>query len=140
MTGSEHGRFRRPHLTLNDKLMGLGQFAAGPEHNADYRGGYLCGMIRGDGHLRSTDYARPNGRTWTHHCFRLALVDLEGLRRTSDYLRDIGVETKEFLFAAAAGYCQEITAIRTRRRDSVSAIRAAIRFPVGRAPTGERGS
>src|SRR5919205_207529 len=30
VTGSEQGRFRRPHLTLNDELMGLGRPAAGP--------------------------------------------------------------------------------------------------------------
>ena len=129
VTGKEYGSLRRPHLTLNDKLMGTGRFASGPEHNAEYRAGYLCGMIRGDGHLRSTEYARPNGRTWTHHFFRLALVDLEGLRRTREYLRAIEVETKELLFAAAAGYNEEINAIRTQRRDHVDAIRSAIRFP-----------
>ena len=129
VTGSEQGAFRRPHLTLNDKLMGTGLFAAGPDHNADYRAGYLCGMIRGDGCVRSGDYVRRNGRTWTHHFFRLALVDLEGLRRTRNYLRGIEIETQEFLFAAAAGYNEEVNAIRTQRRDSVDAIRAAIRFP-----------
>jgi DNA repair photolyase len=137
--GSEQGSFRRPHLTLNDKLMGLGRTAAGPEHNADYRDGYLCGMIRGDGCVRSGEYVRSNGRTWTHHFFRLALVDLEGLRRTRDYLRDIEVETQEFLFAAAAGYNQELNAIRTQRRDSVSAIRAAIRFPRWPTPAWRKG-
>jgi DNA repair photolyase len=129
VTGNEHGAFRRPHLTLNDKLMGTGRFAAGPDHNADYRVGYLCGMIRGDGCVRSGEYVRPDGRPWTHHFFRLALVDLEGLRRTRDYLRDIEVETQEFLFAAAAGWNEEVNAIRTQRRDSVAAIGAAIRFP-----------
>ena len=139
VTGSQQGSSRRPHLTLNDKLMGMGQFATGPEHNADYRTGYLCGMIRGDGCVRSGEYVRPNGRTWTHHFFRLALVDLDGLRRTRDYLRDIEVETQEFLFAAAAGYNQEVSAIRTQRRDSVSAIRAAIRFPRWPSPSWRKG-
>src|ERR671915_202992 len=50
VTGTEHGRDRRPHLTLNDKLMGVGRFAAPPDDGPDYRCGYLCGMIRGDGH------------------------------------------------------------------------------------------
>jgi len=129
VTGAECGRHRRPHLTLNDKLMGTGRFAAAPDHNADYRAGYLCGMIRGDGHIASREYARPNGRKWTHHFFRLALVDIEGLRRTRDYLEAIEVETKEFLFAAAAGNHEETNAIRTQRGDSVEAIRSAIRFP-----------
>jgi DNA repair photolyase len=129
VTGSEQGRFRRAHLTLNDKLMGTGRFAPGPERDDDYRAGYLCGMIRGDGHLRSTEYARPNGRVWTHHYFRLALVDLEGLRRTREYLDAIEIETGEFLLAAAAGYNEEIRAIRTQRRDHVDRIRSVIRFP-----------
>jgi DNA repair photolyase len=129
VTGREQGRLRRPHLTLNDKLMGMGKFAAGPDHNADYRAGYLCGMIRGDGHIRSHDYVRRDGRSWTHHFFRLALIDLEALRRTRDYLETIDVETQEFLFAAAAGYNEEIRAIRTQKRDNVEAVRSAIRFP-----------
>jgi DNA repair photolyase len=129
VTGDECGALRRPHLTLNDKLMGVGRFAAAPDHNAEYRAGYLCGMIRGGGHLGSREYARPNGKKWTHHQFRLALVDMEGLRRTRAYLGAIEVETKEFLFAAAAGEREEINAIRAQRRDSVEAIRAAIRYP-----------
>ncbi len=117
VTGAECGAFRRPHLTPNDKLMGVGRFATTPDHNAEYRMGYLCGMIRGDGHLR------------------LALVDIESLRRTRAYLDAIEVETQEFLFAAASGTHEEVNAIRAQRRDSVEAIRCAIRFP--RCPTSD---
>ncbi|HET8821361.1 MAG TPA: LAGLIDADG family homing endonuclease, partial [Thermoleophilaceae bacterium] len=129
VTGAEQGRLRRPHLTLNDKLMGVGAFARGPDHNEDYRAGYLCGMVRGDGHVASREYTRPNERTWTHHVFRLALVDMEALRRTRAYLGSLAVSTTEFRFAAAAGYNEEINAIRTQRRDDVAAIRDVIRFP-----------
>jgi DNA repair photolyase len=129
VTGSEQGVLRRPHLTLNDKLMGVGRFAAGPDHNAEYRAGYLCGMIRGDGHLASRVYIRPNGRTSMRHQFRLALVDMEGLQRTRDYLQALEIETKEFLFAAAVGYCEEVNAIRASGRDRIEAIRSAIRSP-----------
>ena len=51
--GTECGRWRRPHLTVNNKLLGTGQFAAPPSDSSDYRRGYLCGVIRGDGHLAS---------------------------------------------------------------------------------------
>ncbi len=129
VTGAEQGALRRPHLTLNDKLMGTGRFAEAPIHNSEYQAGYLCGMIRGDGHIGSRQYVRRSGEKWTHHMFRLALVDMEGLRRTRAYLDAIEVQTTEFLFAAAAGYNEEINAIRTQRRDNVDAIRAAIRFP-----------
>jgi hypothetical protein len=53
VTGAEHGRRRRPHLTLNNKLMGTGRFAEGPNETQEYRRGYLTGMIRGDGTIGS---------------------------------------------------------------------------------------
>jgi DNA repair photolyase len=49
VTGAEQGPLQRPFLTVNNKLMGFGGFAEPPKENADYRRGYLCGMIRGDG-------------------------------------------------------------------------------------------
>ncbi|BCB80090.1 intein-containing Rv2578c family radical SAM protein [Phytohabitans flavus] len=56
---------RGPGLAAGDQFMGTGQFAEGPKDSADYRRGYLSGMIRGDAHLatyapeavdRSLDY------------------------------------------------------------------------------------
>ncbi len=52
VTGAEHGPLRRPFLTVNNKLMGTGGFAEPPKNTVEYRRGYLCGMVRGDGHLR----------------------------------------------------------------------------------------
>src|SRR4051794_23381614 len=40
---------QRPFLTLNNKLMGTGGFAEPPRETVDYKRGYLCGVIRGDG-------------------------------------------------------------------------------------------
>ncbi|HTE61188.1 MAG TPA: hypothetical protein VK631_12625, partial [Solirubrobacteraceae bacterium] len=61
--GAEYGRLQRPHLTLNSKLMGTGgAFAEGPIDNVDYRRGYLCGAIRGDGHLAMRVYERDGRR------------------------------------------------------------------------------
>jgi hypothetical protein len=57
----------RAHLTSNDKLLGTGGFAEPPNPSDPYKRGYMCGMIRGDGHL--------------DRYFRLALVDLEALPR-----------------------------------------------------------
>jgi DNA repair photolyase len=129
VTGSEQGRARRPHLTLNDKLMGVGGFAEQPEHTADYRDGYLCGLIRGDGHVGVRDYRRPNGRPWTHHFFRLALVDGEGLERAQDFLAQSDIRTDEFVFAASTTTHRELRAIRTQTRDGVAAIASLIRYP-----------
>src|ERR687896_1276368 len=61
VTGTECGSTRRPHLTPNNRLLGMGQFAESPSEGPDYRLGYLCGLIRGDGHVGSYGYPRPNG-------------------------------------------------------------------------------
>ena len=58
VTGAQHGRSRRPHLTANDQLMGTGRFTAAPDVTRDYRLGYLCGLIRGDG-VRPSDHSIP---------------------------------------------------------------------------------
>ncbi len=47
VTGAGPGALRRPYLTSGDRLLGVGAFAEPPKHDADYRRGYLCGMIRG---------------------------------------------------------------------------------------------
>jgi DNA repair photolyase len=130
ITGREQGRERRPHLTLGSSLLGTGAFAAAPHHSADYRRGYVCGLIRGDGHVGS--YASGPHRTSRVHQFRLALPDLEALRRAHGFLADIGIATDEFVFTAAAGSHREVRAIRTQSRPSVEAIRGAIEWP-GRA-------
>src|SRR3954451_17177145 len=38
----------RPTLTTNNSLLGVGKFASLPQESADYKRGYLCGLIRGD--------------------------------------------------------------------------------------------
>lgn len=124
VTGSEHGRRRRAHLTLNNRLMGTGPFADGPAATADYRRGYLCGMVRGDANLAS--YSYPKGKV---HRFRLALVDLEALRRSREYLGGFQVTTQEFLFQAAAGAGRAMRAIRTSTAANVDAIRGLCDWP-----------
>jgi DNA repair photolyase len=51
VTGAEQGPLQRPHLTTNNRLVGTGAFEEGPKQTEAYRRGYLCGMIRGDGHI-----------------------------------------------------------------------------------------
>ncbi|MBM3359682.1 MAG: hypothetical protein FJY54_18465 [Betaproteobacteria bacterium] len=96
---------QRPYLTTNNKLMGTGAFAAPIEKDLDYRFGYLCGIIRGDGLLASYHYQRKGRTHGDQHQFRLALCDVEALRRTQEYLRDCQITTHEFVFQkAAVGY------------------------------------
>ncbi len=128
--GTEWGPLCRPHLTLNNKLMGTGHFAAPPKDDTDYRRGYLCGMIRGDGHVGHYSYPPRPGRSRDDvHRFRLALVDLEALRRTRLYLADEGIATDEFAFHEAVGDQKSLTAIRTSARAAVFAIEDVIRWP-----------
>jgi DNA repair photolyase len=130
VTGAGGGPGQRPHLTVNNELLGTGAFVAGPESSSDYRRGYLCGMIRGDGHLRSRQYVRANGRPWVHHFFRLALVDGEALARTQQFLTDAEVETAAFVFSQSIRARREVRAIRTQTRIGVERIEELIRWPL----------
>ena len=120
---------QRPHLTLNNELLGTGQFAKPPRKTKDYRRGYLSGMIRGDGHLARHWYRRPTGAINRASHFRLALVDLEGLQRSRRFLTDFSVETNEFLFQVAAGNHKTMFGIRTQAAARVSAIEEIIAWP-----------
>src|SRR3712207_391979 len=51
VTGTGAGAERRPHLTTNDEMLGLGATAETPKATAEYRRAYLTGMVRGDAHL-----------------------------------------------------------------------------------------
>jgi DNA repair photolyase len=69
VTGAERGRARRPYLTLNDKMMGVGAFASGPDDSPGYRHGYAC-ALRGD----STLLADPNETRRTMRRLDVALA------------------------------------------------------------------
>ena len=129
VTGTENGATRRPFLTTNNALIGVGGFAEAPVEDEAYRRGYLAGMIRGDGMLRSSTYPRPNGNEWVSHQFRLALVDDDGLERTSSYLALQGVGTTLFPFQRATDTRKPLNAIRCSSRESVELIREIIRWP-----------
>jgi DNA repair photolyase len=77
VTGAGHGAARRPHLTTNNSLLGVGKLAIADKPSDDYRRGYLCGVIRGDGHLGLDE------------------ADLEARNRVHDYLLDAGISTTE---------------------------------------------
>ncbi|HVM35233.1 MAG TPA: LAGLIDADG family homing endonuclease, partial [Actinomycetota bacterium] len=129
VTGAEQGAARRPHLTTNNRLLGTGRFAAAPAKTADYRRGYLCGMIRGDGNVGTYDYVRPRRSRAIVHRFRLALKDFEALQRTRRYLDELDVATTEFVFQEAVGRQNEIHAIRTAAKRSVNRVRRLCEWP-----------
>lgn len=119
---------RRPGLTVRSKLMGVGQFADAYPVDHEYKRGYLCGMVQGDGLLASYQYLRP-GRHGDRHQFGLALCAAEALSRTREFLSDFDVLTNELRFQAATGNRREMLGIRTHARMGVDRVRELCAWP-----------
>jgi DNA repair photolyase len=129
VTGAEQGPGQRPFLTTSNKLMGMGSLGRAGEENDEYRRGYLCGMIRGDGHLGSYSYERPGRTRDDHHRFRLALTDVDALGRSRRYLSTAGVRTDEFTFLRSNDRHRSMRGIRNYSRDGVDRVRSLIAWP-----------
>ncbi|HEY0937340.1 MAG TPA: intein-containing Rv2578c family radical SAM protein, partial [Trebonia sp.] len=126
VTGADQGPDQRPFLTTDNKLTGFGGFAEPPKKSVFYQRGYLCGMIRGDARLGR--YVHPRtGKV--NHGFRLALTDVEALRRTNQYLGPFAVLTTESDFAGGHGSRLPMRAISTGSRSSFESIERQIRWP-----------
>jgi DNA repair photolyase len=135
VVGAEQGAARRPFLTTKNEMLGLGSFGLAPKPSNEYRRGYLCGMIRGDGHVGSYSYVRPGRERDDHHRFRLAPTDQEALIRSRDYLVAAGVLTDEFQYLQGNARHRPMQAIRTSTKDGVDRVRALIQWP--RSPNEE---
>jgi DNA repair photolyase len=136
------GAAQRPYLTTNNRLMGFGMSAKGPEvcapRDAEYRRGYLAGLIRGDGMLFHATY-EDTRRVREIHQFRLALVDSEALDRARLFLADEGVVTNTRPFTPATDTRKEVVAIHTARRTDVALIERLISTPAQPSPQWEAG-
>jgi DNA repair photolyase len=128
VAGSERGRWRRPHLTVNNKLIGTGAFAGPPEDSADYRRGYVCGLIRGDGHVGYRNHREPAGRV-DIRSVRLALTDIQALARYKRYLAEADIGAREYQFRAAAPGYRAIAAVSSCLRDGADRIGNLIAWP-----------
>jgi DNA repair photolyase len=128
--GAETGPLQRPHLTLNNKLLGPGGSVAPPVENDNYRRGYLTGMIRGDAHLGSYTYTRVGRGAGEAHRFRLALADEEALARTEEYLTRFGVMTTRFAFSPSSDRHREVNAIRTQKKLDIERVTELVAWPV----------
>jgi DNA repair photolyase len=95
VTRDENAPCGRAHLTRSDSLMGTGRFAEQPIVNEDYRRGYLCGLVRGDGDLGSYHSSRPGGTRAELHMSQPARVDDDALQRARGYLQWFAVNTHE---------------------------------------------
>ncbi len=139
VTGHDQGRWRRPHLTAGTRLLGTGGSVVAPECDRDYRRGYLCGMVRGDGALGRYVDRRPGRSKSPLYRFRLALADGEALVRAREFLAVESVETHEFAFSAATARHRAISAIRTQARSSFDRISALIEWPAAPSASWTRG-
>jgi DNA repair photolyase len=139
VTGTEQGPRQRPHLTVNNKLMGVGGFAEPPKETDAYARGYLCGMIRGDGTLGHYPDARPSRPGVYIHRFRLALADPDGLIRTADYLARAGISCTEFVFSEESSARRRVTALRTSRHDEIRTIEWLVSWPDEPSPDWRKG-
>jgi DNA repair photolyase len=133
--GAAHGPGQRPFLTTNNELLGLGALGPAFEKSEDYRLGYLCGMIRGDGHVGFYSYGRAGRSSADVHRFRLALTDTEAVHRTRDFLMGAGVQTREFQFLKGNDRHRPMRGIRTSSKEGVDRVRTLIRWP--RSPSSE---
>jgi hypothetical protein len=129
VTGAQQGWQRRPHLTVGARLLGTGQFGASPKESVSYRRGYLCGLIRGDGHVGSYSCVRAGKAPWVKHGFRLALTDTDALERAREYLVHAGVMVTEFVFQRAGRGRRALMALGNQSRAGVDRIREVIRWP-----------
>jgi DNA repair photolyase len=128
--GADRGPLQRPHLTLSSKLLGPGGCVAPPAVDDDYRRGYLCGMVRGDGHPASDRSEQPSGRSEKVQRFRLALTDFEALGRSNEYLECFGVFATRSAFAAEAGSHRAMEAIRPHTRAGGERVGELIEWPM----------
>ena len=102
-----------------------------PDHNADYRREYLCGIVRGDGApCPSIRYERPGRTSGDIYRFRLAMADEEALGRAQEFLALLEVATTELLFAEANGPRRGIGAIRAQSRSAFQRISSVIEWPL----------
>jgi DNA repair photolyase len=124
-------RGRRPYLTINDTLMGLGAIGSSRprDDSGEYRRGYLCGLIRGDGHLKVHRHSRQGRANGDRHPFRLAMTDFQALDRAAACLAGFGIATHRVVFAVETTIRRRVEAIRTNARASVAAIGRLIEFP-----------
>ncbi len=122
-------RTERPHLTTNNSLLGVGAFADGPKHDTDYREGYLCGMIRGDGNLATYTYTGRRPSPETCYRFRLALTDGEPLDRVTAYLAEAGVAVQRYAYTPATDVRRPLDAVRAQSKAAFETITDLVGWP-----------
>jgi DNA repair photolyase len=111
-------------------MVGTGGAADPPAHDADYRRGYLCGTMRGDGaRAGACSFRGTNGATDSVHILRIALSDTEALARVERFLAQASVLAEDLEFSQGYASHRAMTAIGTRRRGDPDLIRGLVVRP-----------
>ena len=130
LLGSPRGQPDRPFLTTRDRLAGTGPSAAQPAHDAEYRLGYLCGIIRAGGLPRSDDPRGACDGRCSGDRLRLALVDPEALRRVRGFLASVDVATGERVLQLVAAGQRQMTAISAHTASSFERVSELVEWPI----------
>ncbi|HLK71847.1 MAG TPA: LAGLIDADG family homing endonuclease, partial [Steroidobacteraceae bacterium] len=125
------GQPARPVLTTANKLIGTGRFAAPVVQNEEYRRGYLCGLIRGEGLLGEYAHAQVAGGAALRHRpqLPLALRDAAALERASAYLAELEVHTRHCMVAAGSAHHRPMEVIRANAPSLVERVRELVAWP-----------
>ena len=124
--GRMSGRLRRPYLTKNNAVHGIGKLITTPQESDLYMKGYLSGIIRGDGLLKSYDYSGRRRNKDIQYQFRLALIDKDAVIRAHNYLNKFGIKTNWFKFKISDG--ARVDGIRINSKSSYRRIKKLIEF------------
>jgi len=124
--GKMSGLSRRPYLTTNNAIHGIGKLIMVPRESDLYIRGYLSGIIQGDGLLKSYDYSGRRRNKDVQYQFRLALNDKDAVIRAHNYLNKFGIKTNWFKFEISDNV--RVDAIRINSKEGYQKIKKLIEF------------
>ena len=134
-TGDMTGPDRKPHLTTNNRLVGLNNLFKVSEFKKVfdetlYKLGYLRGVILGDANLKEYHYSRPSKQNDNQYHFRLALKNQKITDRVKKYLDEFDINTYYFDFEMTDRVTKEnyiVSAIRTSSQEAFDKINDLIK-------------
>ena len=139
VSGAEQGGVRGPSLTTRSELMGTGKFATPPLRTTDYKRGYLCGLIRGDGFLGFYGCEREGRLRGNQYQFRLELIDGEAVGRAQEYLLDFSISTRRDVLQRARAGMRRVETLGAQRRSCVEGIEKLVGWPIDPSLDWQRG-
>lgn len=134
VTGRMAGMHRRPYLTEGKTIIrGLGKVVDSTQwkETFDYKHGYLCGIMQGDGCIGKWKASAKlaNGENASLYQARLTMKDGDAVDRAYKYFKDFGIEMIWKMFPLGSKKQEMLPGIITSQREQVKKISEIIRFP-----------